>query len=66
MGRLDLFLLGFYFFIALSVLERSRRLVTTFVRVTLDSTSAWRLRQLKRLMEHKKKGGGIQPVRIDH
>ncbi len=29
--------------------------MTTFVSVTLDSTSAWRLRQLKRLMEPKKK-----------
>jgi hypothetical protein len=39
----------------MSALERSRRLVTTFVALILYSTSAWRLRQLNRLMNPKKK-----------
>jgi hypothetical protein len=34
----------------MSALERSRRLVTTFVALILYSASAWRLRQLNRLM----------------
>jgi hypothetical protein len=38
----------------MSALERSRRLVTTFVALILYSTSAWRLRQLNRLMNPKK------------
>lgn len=39
----------------MSALERSRRLVTTFVALILYSASAWRLRQLNRLMNPKKK-----------
>ena len=34
----------------MSALERSRRLVTTFVALILYSASAWRLRQINRLM----------------
>lgn len=53
----DIFDLSYLIFrcpFTMSALERSRRLVTTFVALILYSTSAWRLRQLNRLMNPKK------------
>jgi hypothetical protein len=50
----DLSYLIFRCLFTMSALERSRRLVTTFVALILYSTSAWRLRQLNRLMNPKK------------
>jgi hypothetical protein len=44
----------------MSALERSRRLVTTFVALILYSASAWRLRQLNRLMNPPPKKKGIE------
>jgi hypothetical protein len=44
-----------FFYFALSVLERCRRHVITNVVKPPYSAPAWRLRQLHRLMEHKKK-----------